>query len=272
MRSELLKFQPELINIAQRASEAILRLFKNRQMLTIQTKEDQSPVTAADLAASQILTEGLQQLTPEIPVISEESQAPTWEERQKWPAYWLLDPLDGTKQFIQGHDQFVINIALIENHRPVVGLIYIPVMAECYYATVAMGAVKQDASGKIAALALNTTPSDATVILASRRINQDQAQAYFGQLGPLVFNYLSSAWKFAQLAEGAADIVPRFGETYEWDTAAGQCILEQVGGGIFDLQGKALRYNTQASFINPHFIAIRDKQRLYPRLPWRAVE
>ncbi len=259
---------PSLIPLAQRASKEILSIYRQSQQYPIQTKADHSPLTQADLISHSILTTGLQELTPTIPILSEESSAIPWQERKSWEQYWLLDPLDGTLPFIQHRDEFSINIALIKNHLPILGMIYIPITEECYYAHTLGGAHKVDAQGHTQQLGIRPWQTGQTTLLASRGASEERLAKRFIHLGEYTLVRMSSAWKFCWLAEGKADISPRFGDTSEWDTAAGQCILEQAGGAILDLNGNPLRYNTHDSLLNPHFIALGDLNRIKPILPW----
>lgn len=256
-----------LIDLAKKAGEAILEIYEKSRQYPIQTKADHSPLTQADLMANEILQQGLKALTPDFPILSEEGVGIPWEERQKWTTYWLIDPLDGTRQFINHSGEFTVNIALIHHHQPVIGLLYVPVTEEVYYACEGWGgAYKQDAAHQVIPLQVRPWSLGETIILTSTVVSQDRVKAMFGHLGAYTQITLSSAWKFGWVAEGKADLSPRLGNTSEWDTAAGQCILELAGGALVDLQGEPLRYNTRESVINPHFIALGDRGRLWERL------
>jgi 3'(2'), 5'-bisphosphate nucleotidase len=247
-----------LITLAQKACDAILTI----KIFTIQTKADNSPLTQADLIANELLVKGLQELTPNIPILSEEGGHPDWEERQTWRTYWLLDPLDGTRPFIEGSDEFTVNIALMHNHQPIFGLVAPPVTRQCYYAYKNGGAYKIEANGERQRLNVRPWQPGHTVILASHGAKEDTIKERFGHLGDYTAQKMSSSWKFCLLAEGKADISPRFGDTSEWDTAAGHCILKEAGGDILDLAGEPLCYNTKPSLLNPHFIALGDIEGL----------
>lgn len=266
--NELANLILPLITLAKQASGAILRIYQQSQPYLVQTKTDHSPLTQADLAANAILVSGLQSLTPDIPILSEEDGNIAWNERQQWRRHWLIDPLDGTLPFIQHVDEFSINIALIEDHQPILGLIYIPVTQECYYGYRQAGAYKIDRNQQVKQIRVRDWQSDQTLILASKGVDEGHLKQRFARLGHYELIRLSSAWKFCRLAEGSADLSPRFGDTSEWDTAAGQCILEEAGGAIFDLTGKPLRYNQKNSLLNTYFIALGDVTNLYPLLPW----
>lgn len=259
--------QQPLIALAQTAATAILDIYQANQACPVQTKPDQSPLTQADLTAHQILSVGLHQLTPDIPVLSEEGIDIPWEIRRQWDYYWLIDPLDGTRQFIQHKQEFTINIALIHRHTAIIGLLYVPVTQEIYYADAeAHTSMKVTIRGNTTPLHVRQWQPQHTTILTSQAAHEQRIRELFCHLGTFQQIKMSSAWKFARLAEGKADISPRLGDTAEWDTAAGQCILEQAGGGLFDLQGQPLRYNTRDSLINPHFIALGDVSNLYHRI------
>ncbi len=258
------KLQHPLIQLVQKAGKAILEIYtKNRDYL-ITTKADHSPLTQADLLANKILINGLQELTPNWPVLSEEGISIPWEQRRQWEQYWLIDPLDGTRQFIRHVDEFTVNVALIKNHQPIIGVLYVPVTQETYYACHDWGGVfKLDAKENVTAIKTRVWRKDETVILTSQTACEEVIKSRFAHLGKCAHIKMSSSWKFAWLAEGKADISPRFGDTCEWDTAAGQCILELAGGALMDLQGNHLCYNARESLINPHFIALGDVTNLY---------
>ncbi len=255
------------IAIAKKAAEAILTVYRAQEM-SVQLKPDHSPLTEADLLANTIIVNSLRDLTPQFPILSEEGQQADWQQRRQWSSYWLIDPLDGTRQFISHSDEFTVNIALIENHQPVLGIIYVPITGECYYAQKGGLAQKSTADGKISHLHVRTWRPDQTVILASRGVHEDRLKQRFNGIGPYTLIKMSSSWKFCLLAEGKADICPRFGDTYEWDTAAGHCILEQAGGALLNSDGEPMRYNRGNSLLNPHFIGLGDAQALKEKLPW----
>jgi 3'(2'), 5'-bisphosphate nucleotidase len=267
MGINLTVLQKPLIALVQQAGEAILEIYEKSRQYAVQIKADHSPVTQADLAANVILTAGLRALTPEYPVLSEEGISTPWSERQTWTHYWLIDPLDGTRQFIQHNGEFTVNVALIQNNQPIIGLLHVPVTGETYYASTAWGgAYKQDAHQQIRPLRVRLWRTDETIILTSRAARAARIHELFSHLGALTQIGMSSALKFGRLAEGKADLSPRLGDTSEWDTAAGQCILELAGGALVDLTGKPLRYNTRDIVLNPHFIAVGDADHLLKRL------
>lgn len=256
------QFIPELIEIAQKASEIILDIYHVSRQFSVKTKPDQSPVTQADLLAHEFIYKELQKLTPQIPILSEEGLEIPWSQRQSWPIYWSVDPLDGTREFIRHSGEFTINIALIENHRPILGLIYVPVLDECYYACKETPAYKREASGHTQVIHINPWQPNKTVIIASHGAKSERMRQRFSFLGEIEFKQLASAWKFAKIAEGEADLYLRMGDTYEWDTTAGDIIVERAGGKVLDLNFQGLSYNSQPSLLNPYFIALGDYQEL----------
>jgi len=249
----------ELIALLKQASEGILDVYAHSHQFKVQAKADASPLTQADLVSHQILIDGLRKLTPDIPILSEEDSNIPFSTRSSWQRYWCVDPLDGTREFIRHSGEFVVNIALIENHLPVLGLIYAPVYEACYYARKGEGAFKvTDQKVKIHS---RSWQKNQTVILASRGMKEEKLKARIGHvLGQFELIPSGSAIKFCRIAEGIADFYPRFGDTCEWDTAAGQIILEEAGGALVDLSWQPLRYNMKDSLLNPHFLAVGDKK------------
>lgn len=253
---------PEVIKLAKNAGQEILTIYQQKNP-KIQVKADQTPLTEADLIANQIITEGLVKLT-KWPILSEESVEIPFSERQQWQRYWLVDPLDGTKEFIQKTDEFTINIALVEKNQPILGVIYAPALQLCYFAGLNQGAFKQEKEQ--AAQQIRTRPYNAQDIsvVASRRHGLSQLQTFLNKLGNHTIVQRGSALKCCVVAEAMADIYPRFGPTSEWDIAAGQCILEAAGGAIIDFAGNPLRYNLKESLENPPFLALGDV-----KFPWQ---
>ena len=245
-----------VLALAQKAGEAVLQIYNQEVKTAVTLKADRTPVTAADLASHDILVAGLQKLTPGIPVLSEESAAIPFAERQHWQQYWLIDPVDGTMEFIEGTDEFVINIALIEKHTAVLGMIYAPVTKIAYEATRGCGAFKHTAEGTYEFI--KTREMTNSIIIALSRRHGNGTRKFLERFGNYELLLRGSALKFGLLAEGLADIYPRLGPTSEWDTAAGQCILEEAGGQVVDFSGVPLQYNTKDSLENPPFIAVGD--------------
>ncbi len=250
---------PHIISLAKQASAAILKIYHQETALEINNKIDNSPLTIADLTAHAILTEGLKTLTPEYPILSEESAYIDYTERQTWQTYWLIDPLDGTKEFIHHTGEFSINIALIQNHQPVFGLIYAPITDECAYAIRGVGAFKLTQTGTKTVLLTHEVSKNTATVIMSRRHGRKKFLPLMQDFAGYHIIELGSALKFINIAEGQADLYPRFGPSGEWDTAAGQCIVEAAGGKVVDLAGNVLQYNTKDSLLNPEFIAVGDK-------------
>jgi 3'(2'), 5'-bisphosphate nucleotidase len=248
----------DVIRIAGEASNAILQVYNSDFAIT--QKDDDSPLTAADLASHETIVHGLTSITPGIPILSEESASLPWSERKKWQTYWLVDPLDGTREFIKRNGEFTVNIALIHDHRPVLGVVHVPVSHCCYYATVTTGAFKQ-LNGSVTALHVRKTRPDHFTIAGSRSHGSEQQKRFIDSLGPNTETVIvGSSLKFCLLAEGILDLYPRFGPTSEWDSAAAQCVVEQAGGKVTDLQFRSLHYNTKDSLLNPDFLVIADPQ------------
>ena len=249
-----------LLQIARDAGDAIMEIYRQDDH-GIEEKSDNSPLTRADMAAHRIIEQGLTALTPDIPQLSEESTEIAFSERSQWQRYWLIDPLDGTKEFIRRNDEFTVNIALIDNHQPVLGVICLPVSGICYFGSDNGGAWKQKPGQ--APIMIQTRPHNSPLkVLASRRHKTDKEtpvlQRLTEQFGTLQKDNYGSSLKMCVIAEGLADIYPRLYPTCEWDTAAAQAIVEAAGGLILDDQLQPLRYNTKESLINPDFFVLGD--------------
>jgi 3'(2'), 5'-bisphosphate nucleotidase len=253
----------EVRRLALDAGDKIMEIYN--QNFNIAAKDDRSPLTAADLAAHRIIKNGLKALTPQFPVLSEESNQLPYETRASWETYWLIDPLDGTREFIQRNGEFTVNIALIHGHDPVLGVVAAPAKGLSYYACRGLGAYKAiDGSHPARIHARKPTPKRPTVA-GSRSHAGDSLNAFLDKLGDHELISMGSALKSCLVAEGAADIYPRFGPTSEWDTAAAQCVVEESGGQVTDLKMNKLSYNTKDSLINPHFVVIGN-----PEHDWAA--
>jgi len=243
--------------IARDAAAAILVVYE--QDFAVQRKEDHSPVTDADLAAQHVIMAGLEALDELLPVLSEESRIASWKERQAWSRYWLVDPLDGTREFVKRNGEFTVNIALIDGDEPVLGVVLAPVTGDLYAAERGGRAWRQEHAGAewqpIATRAITQPP----VVAGSRSYGGHGAALLRELLGDeVVETPMGSSLKFCLLARGAADVYLRRGATSEWDTAAAQCVLEAAGGAVLDLTGARLRYNRKDSLLNPEFIAVGD--------------
>jgi 3'(2'), 5'-bisphosphate nucleotidase len=248
----------DIVFLARQAGKQILSQYHSD--FTVAYKADSSPVTVADIAAHAFICNGLQQLTPAIPVLSEEVDEVSFEERSHWSRYWLVDPLDGTKEFLEKNGEFTINIALIEENMPVLGVIYVPVFDFCYFAKNNGGAFKQIMQQPPQPLHARLWKKDSPITMTiSRRHGVASLQNFLNQFSALNLIRCGSALKFCWLAEGFADLYPRFSPTCEWDTAAGQCILQEAGGSVVDHRGEILRYNIKPSLCHTAFLAVGDK-------------
>jgi 3'(2'), 5'-bisphosphate nucleotidase len=245
-----------VVELVRRAGDAILAVYA--EDFDVEHKEDASPVTAADMAAHRLLVEGLGALTPDIPVLSEESADIPWATRRTWGRYWLVDPLDGTREFVKRNGEFTVNVALIEAHRPTLGVVLAPVTGDLYYAESGRGAWRQTAVDGGAQRLSTRTPDTPPVVAGSRSHGSERQRNLLSRIGDYVLVAQGSSLKFCLVARGDADFYLRAGPTSEWDTAAAQCVLEAAGGAVTTLDGEPLRYNTKDSLLNPEFIAVGD--------------
>jgi len=256
-RNKNLEWIPDILKIVEAVGIAIVDI-QQRNAYRIESKLDNSPVTEADLLAHEWIEKGLRALDPTIPILSEEGKPVPKNIRLSWSKYWLVDPLDGTRAFIQGSDEFTVNIALIENHVPVLGVIGVPRRGELYWAAQGEGAYCQQA-GELQRLITSKSDYQPKRILASQFLPTQADSgwsALLARLIPYEFRYCSSSLKICLVAKGEAELYPRMGKTYEWDLAAGHCILEEAGGQMVDLTGKVLRYNLGATLENAGFYAV----------------
>ncbi len=245
-----------VIDIARRAGDAILEVYERD--FDVEHKDDDSPLTAADLASHRIIVDSLRALTPDIPVLSEESADIAWDTRRAWDRYWLVDPLDGTREFVKRNGEFTVNIALIEHHRSVLGVVQTPVSGDLYYAREGQGAFRQETPASEPVSIHVRQAATPLVVAGSRSHGNARQQALMAKLGEHELVPRGSSLKFCLVARGDADLYLRAGPTSEWDTAAAHCVLEQAGGDVVRLDGQPLRYNTKDSLLNPEFIAIGD--------------
>jgi len=250
--------------IARTAGRAILRVYDGE--FAVERKQDNSPLTAADLAAHRAIVDGLRVLTPRIPILSEEAaEQADWSVRREWGRYWLVDPLDGTREFVKRNGEFTVNIALIEEQASSLGVVYAPVLDEMYAAWRGGNAFSTNAQSKD--VQLRTRPRALPLLVAGSRSHADpRTLAALDRLGPHELKPLGSSLKFCRAAQAQVDLYIRYGPTSEWDTAAGQCVLEQAGGGVTDMSGAPLRYNTKESLLNPDFLAFGDRSVDWARL------
>lgn len=249
----------DIIDISQQAGTAILNIYG--QDFDVVEKEDASPLTQADLASHRLIRDALHTLTPHIPLLSEESAALDYASRAQWNEYWLVDPLDGTKEFVKRNGEFTVNIALIRDHVPVLGVVHIPVSGVTYWGVAGVGAVRIDPAGKAESISIRKPCASPVVVVGSRSHANPRLEQHLAALGSHEMLSMGSSLKFCLVAEGKADFYPRLGPTSEWDTAAAHAVVTAAGGIIVTLDGQPLRYNTKDSLLNPEFLVIADQDR-----------
>ena len=238
-------------NIARAAGRRILEVYERD--FKVEHKEDRSPLTEADRASHELISARLQALTPEVPVLSEESARADYEKRADWRRFWLVDPLDGTKEFINRNGEFTVNIALIEGQRPVLGVVYVPVTSLTYFACAGRNAFKQRGENEAQVIRARTYDGGKPIVVASRSHAGKETAAFLADIGAHDVISMGISLKFCLVAEGAADVYPRLGPTMEWDTAAAQCVVETAGGRVTDLERRPLVYN-KPDLHNPWFL------------------
>lgn len=276
-------FTEQLMAIARAAGDAILRIYNAPETANIQTKSDDSPLTAADLAAHQLIVRELPTLL-NVPILSEESLTPSLAERQAWSRYWLVDPLDGTKEFIARNGQFTVNIALVVNSVPLLGVVHVPVTGETYLGVDKSLAANQETRAQkylngVFDRALQTSSMSKKLadrqplgVLMSLRHGSPEQTALVEKLqqrwpAPLNPVNAGSSLKFCWIAEGRADFYPRLAPTSEWDTAAAQAVLAAAGGAVVEASNfEPLRCNARDTLLNPFFLAMGDA-----RFDWRSL-
>lgn len=259
-------------DIAIAAGNEILAVYNQAEAIEVTLKDDDSPLTEADRRAHALIVERLESLTPELPVLSEESDSIDFATRSGWDRYWLVDPLDGTKEFVKRNGEFTVNIALIEQGRAILGVVHVPVTGISYLGRLGVGAFKQEQDHSHSAI--SCLPVDNTThplrVVASRSHRGELVDkvivAIETELGETQVVSMGSSLKICLLAEGAADIYPRLALTSEWDTAAAHAVLSAAGGEIYDTQFQPLRYNQKDVLLNPFFIALADTA-----YPWQAL-
>ncbi len=244
--------------LARTAGAAILEVYAGD--FTVEIKDDRSPLTEADRRSHSIIRDGLRDLYPDVPLVSEESPSDELARRREWNRYWLVDPLDGTKEFLKRNGEFTVNIALVEGHRATLGVVLAPVLNRLYAGALGAGAWCEH-EGRSESITVTVPAPSPLRVVGSRSHPSGTLAGYLAELGPHELKPMGSSLKICLVAEGSADIYPRFGPTSEWDTAAAQAILESAGGGMIDLAGQPLRYNTKDDLLNPRFLAFGDHRR-----------
>lgn len=244
-----------IVDIAVAAGDAIMAIYVTDDF-AIDVKTDDSPVTVADVASHNVIVAALAKLTPSIPIMSEESTTIAWGERQHWQSYWLIDPLDGTKEFIKKNGEFTVNIAFVHQGRAIAGVVYAPVLDKCYFGSHDAGAWLKHKGTPRRLVKSKADKQAVPRVVGSRSHISPGLQSYLQQLGEHEMKSVGSSLKFCLLAEGEADIYPRLGLTSEWDTAAAQAVLESAGGKVLQYGSEAaLDYNQKSDILNPYFIA-----------------
>lgn len=246
------QFIEPVVALAIEAGDAILQVYATD--FDVQEKADASPLTQADMASHRRIDQGLRALTPDIPVLSEESGLPEFPVRSRWDAYWLVDPLDGTKEFVSRNGEFAVNIALVDRHRPVFGVVHVPVKHRTYIGCAGYGAERRSTGSAPAKIRVAERTAQPARVVGSRSHRGSSLDDFLEKLGDYELHSVGSSLKFCLVAEGAADVYPRLGPTSEWDTAAAQAVVEQAGGSVLTLDGKPLSYNSKSEILNPHFL------------------
>lgn len=237
--------------IALDAGQVILQHYHGN--VEVAEKADKSPVTAADIAANAVIVEGLEKLTPDVPVLSEESVHAHWQERQSWKTFWLVDPLDGTKEFLKGNGEFTVNIALIKDGKPVLAVVYAPALEKSWLGDGLSAWVETEEGRKSIKARSETIPT----VVGSRSHPSPEMADYLNDLKEYKIVSVGSSLKFCLVAEGVAQIYPRLGPTMMWDTAAGQCIAESAGAKVTQLDGQPLQYHRE-ELLNPYFVCSKQ--------------
>ena len=244
----------KIVAIAIAAGQEILAIYRQDDFGE-RIKSDNSPLTEADIASHQLITQQLQKLTPAIPILSEESADIPWAVRKSWHRYWLIDPLDGTKEFIKRNGEFTVNIAFIDNHKPVLGVVHAPVLDTTWVGEKGGSAIKIQAGEQKKINVIPHVSGQPWKVVGSRTHAGDSLTAYLASLGPYELISMGSSIKLCLVAEGKAELYPRLGPTSEWDTAAAHAVVNAAGGEVVIAEnGQPLLYNTKDSLLNPHFV------------------
>ncbi len=247
---------PEVVKVADEASEKVLEIYQTN--FDVAYKDDDSPITAADRTSHDIISRGLLRISGDIPILSEEGEQHPWEERQHWRRFWLIDPIDGTRDFTQRTGEFTVNIALIEHGAPVLGVVAAPALGETFWGIAGKGAFSRNHAGKIEQIRV-VEPANVKRVVASKNHLNTETREFIATLGSIELVQAGSSLKFCRIAQGAADVYPRLGPTCEWDTGAAHAVLLAAGGIVTKLDGSALVYGKK-DVLNPSFIAAADRR------------
>jgi 3'(2'), 5'-bisphosphate nucleotidase len=251
-----------VLGIARDAAKAILEVYDSNDPQTVK-KADDSPLTVADSRAHHIIADALADLTPGVPILSEESAEIPFTTRSTWGTYWLVDPLDGTKEFLSRNGEFTVNIALIVDHTPVLGVVSVPVKDTVYWGLANQGAWRAVASGAPTPIHVKDTAATPVRIVGSKSHRGSTLDTFLEKVGSHELIPVGSSLKFCMIAEGNADVYPRLGPTSEWDTAAAHAVVTGAGGVVLAVSGQPLTYNSKPELLNPNFIVFADRTR-----PW----
>lgn len=239
--------------VAKQAGAAIMEIY-GTENFSVEYKDDKSPLTAADKASHEVIMSGLKKHFPDIPILSEEGVDIPYAVRKEWQRFWLVDPLDGTKEFIKRNGEFTVNIALVEGGQPVLGVVYVPAQDKLYFGTQDGGAFSQQGNEPSAAIKVRTSPAEAGLtVVMSRSHPSPELEAYLKDIKVAESLPVGSSLKLCVVAEGKADLYPRLGPTMEWDTGAGQAVVVAAGGTVLRMDSRALEYNKE-NLLNPYFI------------------
>lgn len=256
----------DIAALAVKAGEAILDIYSREDFGVVYKAADQ-PLTLADKAANDVIEAGLVKLAPDVPILSEESRAVPYSERRSWGRFWLVDPLDGTKEFIKRNGEFTVNIALVEGGRPILGAVHAPVLGVTYSGASGLGAFRTKDGASVPIAAADYTKAAVVKIVGSRSHAGGSVETFVKKLAEAgvatEFVSMGSSLKLCLVAEGAAHIYPRFGPTMEWDTAAAHAVVDAAGGSVTSLDGSRLLYNKE-DLLNPYFVVAGK-----PSFPWR---
>jgi len=248
-----------VLDIAHDAGREIMQIYEGEFSVTL--KSDRSPLTEADLAAQRLIAARLSALRPDIPLLGEESGDQAFAQRRAWRTLWLIDPLDGTREFVKRNGEFTVNIALVKDGEPILGVVHAPARNVSYAGARGCGAFRVGADAVRTSIHVQSTAPTRLRVLGSRSHGDARLDHALERLGPQERLSIGSALKFGLLAEGAGDLYVRRGATSEWDTAAGQAVVLEAGGCVVDPHGQPLRYNQRDTLINPWFIAYADRSR-----------